>query len=68
MKATAGVMDDADLDVVYPPPIDTTKYKHFVFVEPKDLASAGDKKRMIVAKDEKTLLQLIEQVDQVRSE
>ena len=66
MKANAGVMDDSDLDVVYPPPIDTTKYKHFVFVEPRQFGGdmAGTRKRMIVAKDEKTLLSLIGQVDQ----
>jgi hypothetical protein len=63
MKATAGVMDDADLDVVYPPPIDTSKYKYFVFVEPKGI-TLGDRKRVIVAKDEATLLKLINQVDQ----
>lgn len=65
MKSTAGVMDDADLDVVYPPPIDTTKYKHFVFVEPKQFGGdlTGTRKRMIVAKDEATLLKLVDQVD-----
>lgn len=63
MKATAGVMDDTDLQVVYPPPIDTSKYKHFVFVEPKGF-TLGDRKRVIVAKDESTLLKLIDQVDQ----
>lgn len=65
MKATAGVMSDADYDVVYAPPIDTTKYKHFVFVEPRQFGGdlTGARKRMIVAKDEKTLLSLIDQVD-----
>jgi len=62
LKSTTGLMDDSDLDVIYPPPIDTTKYKHFVFVEPKGI-TLGDRKRMIVAKDEETLLKLIGQVD-----
>jgi hypothetical protein len=62
MKAAAGVMDDADLQVVYPPPIDTAKYKHFVFVEPKGF-TLGDRKRVIVAKDEATLLKLVDNVD-----
>lgn len=66
MKSTAGVASDSDYDVVYAPPIDTTKYKHFVFVEPRQFGGdlTGARKRMIVAKDEKTLLQLIDQVDQ----
>jgi hypothetical protein len=62
MKAAAGVMDDADLQVVYPPPLNTVKYKHFVFVEPKGF-TLGDRKRIIVAKDEPTLLKLIAEVD-----
>lgn len=63
IKSTAGVMDDVDLNVVYPPPIDTSKYKHFVLVEPKTI-TLGDKKHAIVAKDQATLEKLISQVDQ----
>lgn len=64
LKGAAGVMGDAhDPAVWYPIPIDTTKYKHFVFVEPREITLA-DKKRMIVAKDEATLNKLIAQVDQ----
>src|SRR5260221_7263179 len=63
LKGAAGVMgDDFDPQVWYPIPLDTTKYKHFVFVEPREV-SLADKKRMIVAKDEATLNKLISQVD-----
>ncbi len=63
LKGASGVGIDAnDATVWYPIPIDTTRYKHFVFVEPREIALA-DKKRMIVAKDEATLNKLIAQVD-----
>jgi len=63
LKGAAGIMgDDFDPQVWYPIPLDTTTYKHFVFVEPREI-SLADKKRMIVAKDEATLNKLIAQVD-----
>ena len=65
MKGAAGLLSDVDhaVPVWYPPPIDTVRYKHFVFVEPREM-TVGDKKRVIVAKDEATLNSLIKQVDQ----
>ena len=62
LKGAAGVADDFDSMVFYPPPLDTVNYKHFVFVAPKEL-HLGDKKRIIAAKDDATLRKLIEQVD-----
>ncbi len=62
LKGTAGVFDNSDSAVVYPIPIDTTKYKHFVIVEPKGF-NLPDKKRIIAAKDELTLSKLADQVD-----
>lgn len=64
MKGSAGVGDDFDPNVLYPIPVDTTKLKHFVFVEPRAPVTLGDKKRVIAAKDEATLQKLIGQVDQ----
>lgn len=66
LKGAAGVMDDSELGEAllwYAPPINTAKYPHFVFVEPKGM-TLGDRKRVIVAKDEVTLTKLIDQVDQ----
>lgn len=62
LKASVGVADDFDKHVVYAPPINTEKYKHFVFVEPKGINMA-DKKRIIAAKDEATLQKMIALVD-----
>lgn len=58
-----GVGSDHDLLKVYVPPVNTVNYKHFVLVEPKEIHT-GDKKRVLVAKDEETLRKLIAQVDQ----
>lgn len=58
-----GVGSDHDLLKVYVPPVNTINYKHFVLVEPKEIHT-GDKKRVLVAKDEETLRKLIAQVDQ----
>lgn len=63
LKGASGVMGDAnDPTVWYPIPLNTSTYKHFVFVEPREIALA-DKTRMIVAKDEATLEKLAAQVD-----
>jgi hypothetical protein len=62
LRGAAGLMNDTDLAVVYAPPINTSKYKNFAFVEPNEM-TVGGRKRVIVAKDEATLSSLIDQVD-----
>lgn len=64
MKGAAGPGDDFDINMVYPVPVDTTKLKHFVIVEPYTTGTMADKKRIIAAKDEATLQKLIGEVDQ----
>jgi len=64
MKGAAGVADNFDPDVLYPIPVSTEKLKHFVLVKPRAPVSLSDKARIIAAKDEATLKQLIAQVDQ----
>lgn len=63
MKSSAGAGDDFDPSVIYPIPVDTKNLKHFVLVEPRAPISIADKKRIISAKDEATLQELIKQVD-----
>jgi hypothetical protein len=64
LKGAAGFGDDFDREVLYPVPVDTTKLKHFVIVNPKAPVSTWDKARVIAAKDEASLQKLVEKVDQ----
>lgn len=64
IRGAAGVGSDYPhgMEVWYAPPIDTSKYKYFAFVEPREF-NLGDKKRIITAKDEATLQKLVGMVD-----
>jgi len=63
MRNDAGLSDRYDPSVIYPIPVDTRNYRHFVIVRALDGGIEGPKQSIIAARDEEKLRELISRVD-----